>query len=396
MPVNSMSFEQAATVLNTIVSQATGKTELTPTDTSSFVAVAKVGLETGYDPLLTAISQVLSRTIFSVRPYERKFKGLYADEQRYGNHIRKLQVVDKEFVEDDRYKLVDGESIDMYKVRKPEVLQTNFYGQSTFSDYVTIYRDQLDSAFSGPDEFSRFIGMVMQNMSDRIEQAHEDMARSALCNLIGGKKLANPINVVYLLDNYDTQTGLTSTRETIMQPENLVPFVKWLYAFVRATSKLMTERSLGFHQMFSINGVAKPIMRHTPVSKQKFYLHEQLAAIIDSAVLSGVFNDNYMQMLDFESVNFWQSIRNPDTINVTAGYTASDGTVTSGEVELHDVVGVLFDEEAAGYTMINTWSGTTPMNVRGGFSNLWYHMNQRYWNDFTENSLVMILNHSKP
>ena len=393
MPMNTMSFEQAATVLNTIVSQATGKTSLTPTDTSSFVAVAKVGLETGYDPLLTAISQVLSRTIFSVRPYERKFKGLYADEQRYGNHIRKLQVVDKEFVEDDRYKLVDTESIDMYTVRKPEVLQTNFYGQSTFSDYVTIYRDQLDSAFSGPDEFSRFLSMVMQNMSDRIEQAHEDMARAALCNLIAGKTKADARNVIYLLDLYDEQTGLTSTRETILQPENLVPFVKWLYAYVRSMSKLMTERSLAFHQTFTINSVNKPIMRHTPVTKQKFYLHEQLAAIIDSAVLSGVFNDSYMKMIDFESVNFWQAIGDPYGIDVTAGYTATDGSITSDSVDLDDVVGVLFDEEAAGYTMINNWSGTTPMNQRGGYSNIWYHMNQRYWCDFTENSLVLILNH---
>lgn len=388
-----MSFEQAAKVLNTIVSQATGKFSGIPTDTSSFVAVAKVGLETGYDPLLTAISQVLSRTIFSVRPYERKFKGLYADEQRYGNHVRKLQVVDKEFVEDDRYKLVDGESIDMYKVRKPEVLQTNFYGQSTFSDYITIYRDQLDSAFSGPDEFSSFLSMVMQNMSDKIEQAHEDMARSALCNLIGGKTETDSTNVVYLLDLYDDQTGLTSTRETIMQPENLVPFVKWLYAFVRTISKQMTERSLLFQQTFTIGGVQKPIMRHTPVSRQKFYLHEQIAAIIDSAVLSGVFNDSYMKMLDFESVSFWQVITDPLKIKIKAGYTQSDGTVTSKDVELDDVVGVLFDEEAAGYTMINNWSGTSPMNVRGGYSNIWYHMNQRYWNDFTEKSVVMILNH---
>lgn len=396
MPVNTMSFEQAATVLNTIVSQATGKTGLTPTDTSSFVAVAKVGLETGYDPLLTAISQVLSRTIFSVRPYERKFKGLYADEQRYGNHIRKLQVVDKEFVEDDRYKLVDGESIDMYTVRKPEVLQTNFFGQSTFSDYVTIYRDQLDSAFSGPDEFSRFLSMVMQNMSDKIEQAHEDMARAALCNLIGGKTKADGRGVIYLLDLYDGQTGLTSTRETILQPENLVPFVKWLYAFVRTISKAMTERSLLYQQTFTINGVTKPIMRHTPVSRQKFYLHEQLAAIIDSAVLSGVFNDSYMKMLDFESVNFWQSITSPYEVNIAAGYTGTDGSVTTAPVDITDVVGVLFDEEAAGYTMINNWSGTSPMNVRGGYSNIWYHMNQRYWNDFTEKSAVLILNHSNP
>lgn len=395
MPVNSMSFEQVATVLNTIVSQATGKAQLTPTDTSSFVALAKVGLETGYDPLMTAISQVLTRSIFSVRPYNRKFKGIFADSQRYGNHVRKLQVIDKPFVEDDRIKLVDGEAIDMYKVRKPEVLQTNFYGESTFSDYVTIYRDQIDVAITGPDEFSRFLGMVTQNMSDKIEQGHESMARAALCNFIGGKAhLSHPYSVVYLLDGYDNETGSTTTAQSIYQPENFVPFVKWLYSFLRSVASLMSERSAAFHQNFTIDGTKKTIMRHTPADRMKFYLNAQIAYDIDSSVLSGVFNDEYMKMMDKEIVNFWQAIANPTKIDVDAGFTADDGTVTHASTKLSNVIGVLFDEEALGYTMVNNWSSTTPFNSAGGYSNIWYHFTDRYWNDFTENGVVLLLDHS--
>ena len=395
MPMNTMSFEQAATVLNSIVSQATGKASLTPTDTASFVALAKVGLETGYDPLATAISQVLTRTIFSVRPYNRKFKGLFADSQRYGNHVRKLQVVDKEFVEDDRIKLTDGSAVDMYKVRKPEVLQTNFYGESVFSDYVTIYRDQLDCAFSSPDEFSRFIGMVMQNISDKIEQAHEDMARMALSNFIGGKTLCDSTNVIYLLDEYDTETGLTSTTTSIKQAANFIPFAKWLFAFLKTKSSLMTERSINFHQNFTIGGVAKNIARHTPLEMQKLYLYAKELNEIDASVLSGVFQDQYMQILDHEMVNFWQSINTPTGIKLTnAGYTTSAGAVDAGAVDLTNVFGVLFDEEAVGYTMINEWSGSTPFNVAGGYSNIWWHFTDRYWNDFTENGIVLLLDHS--
>ena len=395
MPMNTMSFEQAATVLNSIVSQATGKAQLTPTDTSSFVALAKIGLETGYDPLMTAVSQVLTRTIFSVRPYNRKFRGLYADSQRYGNHVRKLQVVDKEFVEDDRIKLTDGQSIDMYKVRKPEVLQTNFYGESVFSDYVTIYRDQLDVAFTGPDEFSRFIGMVMQNMSDRIEQGHEEMARATIANFIGGKVLGDSANVIHLLDVYDAETGLTSDAQTIKQPANFAPFAKWLFSWIKTTSSLMSERSVKFHQTFTIGGVAKPIMRHTPVEMQKLYLYAKELNDIDASVLSGVFQDRYMQLMDHEMVNYWQAIDSPMAINLDdAGYTSSAGAATSGAVAENAVLGVLFDEEAAGYTMINNWSSTTPFNSAGGYSNIWYHFTDRYWNDFTENGIVLLLDHS--
>ena len=153
---NDLSFDQLSTVLTDIVEQATGQKAIAPINTASFITVAKKGLEAGYDPLSTAISQVLSRTIFSVRPYSRKFKGLNVSNQRYGNHVRKLLTIDKPFEDDDRFKLVDGQSIDQYKVNKPKVLQTNFYGANVYQKSTTIYKDQLDSALSSPDEFASF------------------------------------------------------------------------------------------------------------------------------------------------------------------------------------------------------------------------------------------------
>ena len=68
MAVNSLTFEQVATVLTSIVKQATNQTVLTPTDTGSFVSVAQMALRADRDAVMNAISNVLERTIFSVRP----------------------------------------------------------------------------------------------------------------------------------------------------------------------------------------------------------------------------------------------------------------------------------------------------------------------------------------
>ena len=65
MSVNTMTFQQIATVLTAIVKQATGQTVLAPTDTASFVSVAQTALSVGNDAVMNAISNVLSRTIFS-------------------------------------------------------------------------------------------------------------------------------------------------------------------------------------------------------------------------------------------------------------------------------------------------------------------------------------------
>ena len=69
---NALTFEQSASILNAVASQATGTAQITPLNTAQFVSLAQTTLKTGYDNVIGAISQVLSRTIFGIRPYTRK------------------------------------------------------------------------------------------------------------------------------------------------------------------------------------------------------------------------------------------------------------------------------------------------------------------------------------
>lgn len=396
---NDLSFEQLSTVLTAITNQATGVNNITPIDTASFVTVAQMALKTGYDPLTTAISQVLSRTIFSVRPYTRKFKGLNVSNQRYGNHVRKLLTIDKPFEDDDRLKLVDGESIDQYKVNKPKVLQTNFYGANQYQKSVTIYKDQLDCAFSSPDEFASFISMVMQNASDMIEQAHEETARATINNLIsaiyaaettavtgntmaksnGGKRAIN------LLTLYNQTNGSTLTVNDIFKAANFESFVKFAFSTINTLADLMTDRNT----LFSSQLTNYTVIRHTPKDRMKFYLYTDLVNKINSEVYSTVFNPDFLKLVDFERVNFWQSALNPSQIQNKPVMLNNDGTLkTVGATTISNVFGVLFDEEAAGYTTVNEWSQPSPFNARGGYYNQFWHFTDRYWNDFTENAIV--------
>lgn len=391
MAVNDLTFNQLSTVLNSIVQQATGKQAQQVTNTVEFVSVAQTALKTGYDPVLQAISQVLSRTIFSIRPYTRKFGGLLVTNQQFGNIVRKLNIADKDWEKDSRFELTDGSAVDMYKVNKPNILQTNFYGANVFEKSLTIFKDQLDCAFSSPDEFGRFVSMTMTNASDMIEQAHENLARATLANFIGGKISGDTASVIHLLTEYNTITGLETplTAETVYQPLNFKPFMQWVYSRVASLSSLMTERTQKFH----INVTGKEISRHTPVNKQKVYLYAPARYQTETMVLADVYHDNFLRMADNETVNFWQSIDKPDEINVQPVYLQADGSLkTDGSpVNKKGIFGVMFDEEAAGYTVVNQWSAPTPFNVKGGYSNIFWHFTDRYWNDFTENGVVLLL-----
>lgn len=389
MAANDLSFNQLSTVLNSIVAQATGKNPLAITNTSEFISVAQTALKTGYDPLLQSISQVLSRTIFSTRPYYRKFGGIQVDNQKWGNITRKLNISDKDWENDVRFELVDGESVDMYKVNKPNILQTNFYGANVYERSYTIFKDQLDCAFSGPDEFARFLSMVTGNCTDMIEQAHENLARATVANYIGGKVKGDADSCIHLLTEYNALTGLALTKENVYQPANYKPFIDWVYSRIATLTELMTERS----QLFHTNITGKTINRHTPLQRQRVYLYAPAKFNIESMSLANTYNYNFLKMAYNETVNYWQSIQSPSKINVKPSYLKADGTITTPEAALEqdDIFGVIFDEEALGYTVMNQWSATTPFNAKGGYSNVFFHFTDRFWNDFTENGLVLLL-----
>ena len=396
---NDLSFNQISTLLNAINQQATGQTSIAPVDTASFVSMATTLLQMGYDPLATAISQVLAKTIFSVRPYSELFKGIRVSNQKYGNHVRKLQVVDRPLVDSKVYDLTDEYAVDHYEVRKPKVLQTNYYGEETFSDFLTIYTVQLDNAMSGPEEFASFISMILQNVEDKLTMSRENLSRMLVSNLIGAKAQADSGNVINLLTAYNDYLGLTSTSrltvEDVKDPDRYGDFIKFAYAKIKNVSDLMRSRSIKYHMNIS----GSPIMRHTPYANQRLYISSFDKHMIDTRVLADVFNDEQMKLMDFQPVDFWQSIESPDTVSVIPVYIDSSGQLVNADTTAENrttsvvtgVFGVLMDEEAIGYTITLERTERTPLNARGMYYNQFWHDTKKYWTDLTENAVVFIL-----
>lgn len=409
MGVNSLAspgygFNDAAVLLNSIVSQATGKSGIVATNLQDFVSVGQTALSVGVDPLMQAISQVLSRTIFSIRPYSEKFAGLRADALRWGNHVRKLSVADSDWERDQRYYegasdfLDNGDTVDQYKITMPNVLQTNFYGQNVVQRSITIFRDQLNVAFSAPDELMRFVSMIMSNVSDQLAQARESSARMALANFIGGKYAAagaglGTDHVVYLIDEFNTDTGSSETASTIYSAAVYPNFVRWCYGYIATLSNMLTERTT----KYQINVTNKLISRHTPKARQKFYVSAPELNRMRSEVLSTTFNEELLRLGDVEEVSFWQSPDSPEEINVNPAYMDNSGAIVNAAAQnITNVFGVLFDEEAIMTQSVNEWSAPTPFNAAGGYTNTFWHASNRYLNDFTEKGVVLLVAESTP
>lgn len=389
MSVNAMTKEQVYTLINSLHTQATGQAGITPTNYSDFVSVAQATLQAGYEQTLNAISQVLSRTIIAVRPYDEKFKGLQYDAETWGGIIRKINFADRGSEADPTHYTVDGVAVDQFVVRKPAVLETRYVGSDTYMGSYTIYREQLKTAFENEENFGSFMTGLLTHFLNERTQWLENLKRGILANAIAGVKVINKSESnIHLLTEYNAASGAGLTATSLYLPANFKPFMQWCYARISKVSRLMAERSALFQQ--SITGY--PIMRHTPAADQRVYMLSDFLDNMDAMVLADAYHDNFLRYADVEGTSFWQAIQNPDEVQATPVYVDNTGTIAVGTAQtIADVVGVIFDRDALGYNIYNDVIETSPYNAKGQYYNMFAHMDVQLQSDFTEKMAVIYL-----
>lgn len=400
-----MTFQDISAVLSEINKAATGQDPTSDIiNTSSFVSVAEAVRQTGTDNLLHAITQVFTRTIFAVRPYRAQMLGLEKDGSAWGNHVRKINYFDSDPIKDTTYSLPtngtagnesSGNSVDPWIVERPKVLQTNYYGQSNYSRMYTQGLIQLNSAFQGPDQLAEFWGGMATHMANQIEQDRENLSRLLVVNRMAGTPSTSPSSVIYLLDEYNAETGLSLTATSVFAPDNFPDFARFAFARINDVSDMLRARTIKWHQNWaSSNGISTyNFMRHTPYDRQHLYLSSRLQRQIGARVLAGTFNSGMLQYRDMELVPYWQTPDERETVKVKPITTTSAGAAQAmaTNVGLANIVGVLFDDDAIGYTPIDSQVLATPVNARSRFVNFWYHYGWRWYNDFTENAVLFLL-----
>lgn len=383
-------------LMNAVVSQATGRTDLAVVDTTTFSSVGEIVLRTGAENTLNAISTVIGKTIFSVRPYKGKLESLRVAQQRWGGQVRKIiNLYDEAEKSDDwntnlaQNTLDDGNSVDMYKIRKPKALQLNFYGTKVLQKHITRFRDQLSLAFHNEDEFIRFIDSVMVEFSNEIELLNEAESRATLLNFMAGISSMG-LTEVDLVAEYNNEYGTQYTRAQLLST-HIESFMKFVAAEIKIYSNKLTDMSTMYHA--NLTGYNK-IMRHTPKEVQKMVMYEPIFIKTQAEVYSGLFNPKYLDIGSFEGVNYWQSQSTPTAINVKPNILdvatgASKDADTA--VNLDYVLGILFDEEACGVMPQFDYSSTTPFNSAGQYYNMYMHWRFNSYCDYTENAVLFVL-----
>lgn len=394
--MNSLTPYDAYQLMNELVQQATGQKDISVADTSSFVTVGETLLRVGIENTLNALSNVIGRTIFSIRPYRSRLGSLERDPVRYGNIVRKITYLSKGADPTTDWntqlapnQLADGQSVDMYKINAPKAVQLNFPGTKTLEKYITRFRNQIYPAVRSESEFLRFMDGVMVAFWNDVELLNEAEKRAVLLNYMAGISSMG-ITEVDLIAEYNTEFGTSYTRAQLLTT-HLTEFMQYMAAQIKIWSRKMEDMSSKYHAQLTGYG---QILRHTPRSRQRMLMYEPLFLTAQSRVYSGLFNPKYLEIGDYEGVNYWQDQNDPMEINVLPNIldvaTGSSKTAESS-VELPYVLGLLYDEEALGVMPQYDYASTTPYNSAGGYYNMFLHWNFNTYNDFTENAILFVL-----
>lgn len=412
-----LTVQDCHNLMNSLVKQATGQQSITVIDSSTFVSAGETVLATGTENTINSLSLIIGRTLVAVRPYKAKFLLINAlNSGIYSNRIRKLSYYSKDSIASGMYNTqlytnlkdgyTNGQNIvadnptstkSMWEQNQPIALEMNFAGSNAWDDSLTIYEKQLQTAFESETNFSRFMSGIMTEKGNDIESQKEAFNRMCVLNEIGmiyDMADDRPLSSVNLTKEYNAKYGTTYTSAEL-RTTYLESFLKFFVAYVKNISNYLEERSTNYHlsPTKTVNGTDYKLLRHTPKNKQKMFLYEPLFIEAKANVLPSIFNPEYLDIKNYEAINYWQSIDNRSSVKITpAIFDKTTGEQKKGaEVDIEYVVGLLFDEDAMMIDYQFEGSYSTPLEARKLFRNIYWHYTKNAINDPTENAILFYM-----
>lgn len=369
-----MDTTQIYTLVNQVTSEALGAQDLKVADLQGLISLGDTVLSSSAntDAYLNTLTQRIARSILSFRAYRNKLSGLVKDQIEWGAIVQKIKIDMPLASEDVSPVLEDGKSIDPYIVSKPVVHQKLFTTRAPYTFYITTQREWLRESFLSEEALTSFYNGVYGEVRNKMEVALENLGRATINNFIaeaigGDREIA-------LVTNYNMATGSTLTADSCLYDEG---FLRYAIRMIKLYMKGMTDMSTIYN-----DGTTT---RHTPIEDGRLIILSEFEQALETVVQWAAFNENYVRLTGYTEVNFWQAKNKPMSIEIQR---VSDKTKEA----VDNIIAVYFDRDALGTFKEVTDVLTTPVNARGMYYNTFWHENQCWFNDLSENGVFFTLN----
>ena len=418
-------------LMTLVVKELTGQDIGNIVDTRGFINAGSLIADYTTDEIFNAIGIVYGRLRIAVRSYNAKLWLINAiDNDMYSNRMRKVSVYSSfplpsgHFNTDIYTNLAAGYGADasgespagtkdQFEQHPMYPLEMNFAGSATWQDALTRYVDQIKICFRDENEWLDFWNGIAQQKNNDIEMQKEAYNRMALLGRIGyalaigdaSSAINGAMTRVNLTKAYNDyfNTNYTSAQ---LRTTYLKSFCEFLSVTIKDYSDMLTRPSVYFHAApvyTDSQSVDHVILRHSPKDKQRLMLFGPFWNRAKSMVMPELFNPEYIDMTNFESVDFWSAnSTDVDTralVNVkvtvpgwlesliTSGSTTVDTAYTAEDIYC---LGCLFDVDSV-MTSYQLETVEPAREARKGYITDWYTFARNAISDPTENFIVFTM-----
>lgn len=371
-----MNTNQIYTIVNSIVDQAIGDSGIVATDTQGLVSLGNVVLASNNntEAFLNTLAQRIGRTIYRFRAYNNKFTDMIVSDMEWGAILQKVRVEMPQAEADEQYGLIDGQSVDHYKVAKPKAHQKLFVTRTPYQFKITIQRDTLKEAFLSAEAMGAFIALVFGEVRNAIELSLENLGRLTMAAAVSE---AGATQVIDLVSDYNSE-ALPPTPLTAATAMFSADFLRYAIYRINNIVDMMQDMSVLYCDGVLPTFTNLENMRVKVLSK----FQRRLETMVDYAAFHEQFTKIDKQ---YTTVNFWQGEQSPAELDIKK---PSDGSA----FQLDNIVAVIHDRDAFGIYQIDETVLTTPINAAGAYYNQYWHEKQGRFVDTSENLVVFTLN----
>lgn len=396
-------IQGAGLIMQDLYKEVTGAQDLSALPSGDYVSVANATFKYGTDAVAQGLARVLTRTVFSARPYNAKLSFLQVDTTTWGGMIRKVHPIDDPaFIDSKTMPLTQDGSVDPFTIHKHPTIQLFVFGEYRFARVLTKFIDQLEACFFNAAEFGSFLGMIITEVTNEINVMDEGVARLTLANFVigncysdvQGASVAAGHRVIHAITAYNTYYGYSSGDDgyidSVATATKTPEFWKWLYTKVKHELEFMAERTQFYHVALT----GKPISKHTSPENRKILVNSEMHEFFNVFAKAGTYHDDYLKIGEgVEDVAFWQNPQAPLSMKVDKlSYLKPDGTLMemTDAATIENIALVVFDKDAMAITKKKA-KVEAIHNPAGQYDNLWYNWEYATMNDFLENSFVVCL-----
>lgn len=377
-----MEYSQISTILNqTLVPNVLGETTTIAEDLSNLAdlgtAISALTADQLKDVTGSFVAGVAA-TKFDSRTFKKMVGGLYKDYTMWPGIIQKVKAGLMTVTDDITTNLQNNTSYDPNVFHGFPIDVKVYTKDAGFELDWSIPHNMWKTAFQSPAELAKLVGFIENRAEQTINVQLFTLSLATLRALIA----ANGSKRIKLLTTYNATFGAQLTAN---QAEKDADFLKWAAEVIENLRSAMTDISSKYND--------GTVVTYSPLEDIKVTLLTKFANDIRFNLTSDIRRPEAVSFGEYDTVNFWQNSGNAMLPDITVNgqiKTNLDADGSAGDITIEKVVGVVYDQYAAGITA-HEENVRSQYNGKGDFTNYFRSIPAQYFVDTRDSAVVLTL-----